>query len=251
MERIHIPNSNEKEKTNLWYSVKTVLKDRAILSIVLISICFFEANGITSTLNQYLFLDYFKDTKYLALASSVMLFAMLLNAPFATKIGVKLGKKEGSVISFGVAVICYVILFVGRVESPVVFIILMFLAFLGMGFFSMMNWAMISDCIDNYYVENKVRADGTIYAMYSFLKKLAGAVTGSIGAWVLTDIGYESSAVVQTDEVTNAIYTASTGIPILFFAVGFIIIVFLYPLNKRKVEENAKKIRKMAGLEKK
>lgn len=251
VERIHIPNSNEKEKTNLWYSVKTVLKDRAILSIVLISICFFGANGITSTLNQYLFLDYFKDTKYLALASSVMLFAMLLNAPFATKIGVKLGKKEGSVISFGVAVICYVILFVGRVESPVMFIILMFLAFLGMGFFSMMNWAMISDCIDNYYVENKVRADGTIYAMYSFLKKLAGAVTGSIGAWVLTGIGYESSAVVQTDEVTNAIYTASTGIPILFFAVGFIIIVFLYPLNKRKVEENAEKIRKMAGVEKK
>lgn len=49
--------------------------------------------------------------------------------------------------------------------------------------------------------------------MYSFLKKMAGAVTGSIGAWSLSWIGYDSLATVQTEAVSNAIYTVSVLIP--------------------------------------
>lgn len=104
----------------------------------------------------------------------------------------------------------------------------------------MVSWAMISDCIDNYYVEYGERADGTIYAMYSFLKKMAGAVTGSIGAWSLSWIGYDSLATVQTEAVSNAIYTVSVLIPVIFMIGTFLLIAFMYPLTRKKVEENAR-----------
>ena len=244
-ERIHIPNKNT-EKVNLWKSVKQVCGDRAILSIILISICIFAASGVMQTLNQYLFLDYFKNTTFIPLTSLIMMGGMLLTAPFATKISVKFGKKEGSIVSLSIASIAYILLFVIRTKNPVVYIVAMFFAYLGVGFFTMVSWAMISDCIDNYYVEYGERADGTIYAMYSFIKKLAGAVTGSIGAWSLSAIGYDSLAKVQTEAISNSIYTVSVLIPAVFMVATLLLLVFMYPLKREKVEANAEKMRALA-----
>lgn len=249
VERIHVPNKKA-EKNNLWQSVKQVCGDRAILSIILISICIFAATGVMQSLNQYLFLDYFKNTSIIPLTSMVMLVGMMLSAPFATKISTKFGKKEGSIVSLGIASIAYIMLFIIRTKSPVVYVAAMFFAYLGLGYFTMISWAMISDCIDNYYVEYGERADGTIYAMYSFIKKLAGAVTGSIGAWALSGIGYDSLATVQTEAVSNAIYTVSVLIPALFMIATFLLLVFMYPLSRSKVESNAAKMKELASKEK-
>ena len=120
---------------------------------------------------------------------------------------------------------------------------------LGLGLHVIVNWAVISDCIDNYYVEYGERADGTIYAMYSFIKKLAGAVTGSIGAWSLTAIGYDSLATVQTEEVSNSVFNVAVLIPALFMIATFLLLVFMYPLNKNKINENAAKLKELAEKE--
>ena len=248
VERIHVPNKKV-EKGDLWKSVKQVCSDRAIFSIILISICIFAATGVMQTLNQYLFLDYFKDTKMLTRTNLVMMGGMMLVAPFATKISVKFGKKEGSIVSLGIASAAYILLLVIRTTNPVVYIVAMFAAYLGLGFFTMVSWAMISDCIDNYYVEYGERADGTIYAMYSFLKKMAGAVTGSIGAWSLSWIGYDSLATVQTEAVSNAIYTVSVLIPVIFMIGTFLLIAFMYPLTRKKVEENARAMKALEAKE--
>ena len=73
------------------------------------------------TLNQYLFLDYFKDTKMLTMTNLVMMGGMMLVAPFATKISVKFGKKEGSIVSLGIASAAYILLLVIRTTNPVVY----------------------------------------------------------------------------------------------------------------------------------
>lgn len=161
----------------------------------------------------------------------------------------KFGKKEGSIVSLGIASAAYILLLVIRTTNPVVYIVAMFAAYLGLGFFTMVSWAMISDCIDNYYVEYGERADGTIYAMYSFLKKMAGAVTGSIGAWSLSWIGYDSLATVQTEAVSNAIYTVSVLIPVIFMIGTFLLIAFMYPLTRKKVEENARAMKALEAKE--
>lgn len=245
IERIHIPNKPKEEKESLWKSVVEVCSDRSILAIVIISISIFAAFGAFQTLNQFLFMDYFKDTSYISIAMLAMAGGNLLIAPFATKISVKFGKKEAGAVGLGIASMIYIVLFFVKIKNPLVFIIAMLISFLGMGFFSMVSWAMISDCIDNYYVERGIRADGTIYAMYSFLKKMAGAVTGSIGAWALTGIGYNSSATVQTEAVSNSIYNISVLIPGVFVIITFLLMVFVYPLTKEKVESNAKKIKEL------
>lgn len=250
IERVHVPNKKEEgKKESLMGSVKQVCSDKSILSIIIISISIFAAIGAFQTLNQYLFLDYFKNTSMISLATLAMAGGNLLIAPVATKISVKFGKKEGSSIGLGISAAMYILLFILRTKSAGFFVGAMFISFLGMGYFTMVSWAMISDCIDNYYVEHGVRADGTIYAMYSFIKKLAGAVTGSIGAWALSGIGYDNLATVQTEAVSNSIYNISILIPGVFVLLTFFLVTFMYPLNKEKVEQNAEKIKELMQKE--
>lgn len=46
---------------------------------------------------------------------------------------------------------------------------------IGVGFFNMVIWAMITDVIDDAEVKNGVREDGTIYSVYSFARKIGQA----------------------------------------------------------------------------
>lgn len=98
VERICIPNKEkEDDKSNLWSSMKQVFSDRALLSIIIISICMSSALGVIQSMNQYLFLDYFKNTSLLSVASLAMMACMLLPAPVAPKLSGKIGKKEVSI----------------------------------------------------------------------------------------------------------------------------------------------------------
>lgn len=149
-------------------------------------------------------------------------------------------------VGMGVASVVYIVIFITRTKNPIIYIAAMLVTYIGLYLFMMVSWAMISDCIDNYYVEYGERADGTIYAMYSFIKKLAGSVTGSIGAWALSGIGYDNMAAVQTEAVSNSIFNVTLLIPAVFMIITFLLLVFMYPLSREKVEANAEKMRELA-----
>lgn len=251
LERVKVSNKaeNDSPKMNVIESIKEICKDRAILAVVIFSICASSITGIANTLNQYLFLDYYKDTSLLAVASMSMMIGMLLIVPFTKKLTDKFGKKECSVVGLGMFSAIYVLLFVIRPESPIVYLLLTLVGYIGLGYAVMVCWAMLGDCIDNHYLMTGERSDGTVYALYSFLKKLAGAVTGSIGAWALTFIGYNELAVVQTEGVRQAIFNITMLIPGIFVVISFLTVTFMYPLNKKKVEENVQKMRELRKSE--
>ncbi len=247
LERITVPNKVEekKEKVNFLQSVKEICTDRAILAVVIFGICASSITGIANTLNQYLFLDYYKDTSLLAIASMSMMVGMLLIVPFTKKLTDKFGKKECSMVGLGIFTLIYVILFVVRPENPLTYLLLTLVGYVGLGYAVMVCWAMLGDSIDHHFLITGERADGTVYAMYSFLKKLVGAVTGSIGAWSLTLIGYNELATVQTEAVCQSIFNITMIIPGIFVLISFLAITFMYPLSKKKVEENVEKMRKL------
>lgn len=118
------------------------------------------------------------------------------------------------------------------------FLVLFFIATIGASIFNVIVWAFITDVIDYQEVKTHHREDGTVYAVYSFARKLGQALAGGIGGFALTAIGYVSEATKQTQEVINSIYGISTIVPaIAYLGVG-LILLFAYPLNKKRVEEN-------------
>ena len=116
------------------------------------------------------------------------------------------------------------------------------ICWLGLGVFSMVSWALITDVIDYSELRNGVREDGTVYALYSFARKLGQALAAGLSGWLLTGIGYNSEAAaagqVQTPEVLSGIFNISTLLPALGFVLLALVLWLWYPLHKKQVDAN-------------
>ena len=121
--------------------------------------------------------------------------------------------------------------------TVVMLIVCYILANIGMGFFITIIWAMITDVIDDAEVRSGIREDGTIYSVYSFARKLGQAFSSGLVGALLGIIGY-TEATAFDPAVTRGIFNMACIAPIIGFVCIVLALVFLYPLNKKKVEEN-------------
>jgi GPH family glycoside/pentoside/hexuronide:cation symporter len=156
-------------------------------------------------------------------------------------------------VGVAIAVAGFGALFVLHTAQPGVYIALMLVASVGMGFFNMVIWAFITDIIDYQEVRTGSRDDGTVYAIYSFSRKLGQALAGGISGVALGLIGYVTAtggqAVVQSQSTLDGIYNVCTGGPAIAYLVVLLLLIFVYPLNKRTVEENVAILQARRGKE--
>lgn len=219
-------------------ALKEIVSSRAMLGIILSSLLMLLASLMGQGINTYLFADYFKNTTALSVISLLTLPAMLILAVTSTKFATKFGKKECATAGCAFAGIMYTIIYFLHIQNVWIFIGLAFIAMLGLYFFSMQCYALITDVIDDKEVTTGNRDDGTIYGVYSFARKIGQALAGGLSGWALSAIGYSELAISQTAEVVNGIYglaTLSQGIGYILCA---IVLGVLYPLGKAKVSEN-------------
>lgn len=237
-ERVSFP-SRKKEKGAGMELIRSLLRSRPLFSLVGAALVLLLANLTGQSLNNYLFLDYFCNAKAIAVLNFVAVAGILLIAPFVAGIVVRIGKREAGAAAMLFSGIMYLVLFFIRTKNLLVFMILYFLANLGVGLFNLIIWAFITDVIDHQEIVTGKREDGTVYAIYSFARKLGQALAGGLGGFLLTAVGYVSDAAVQTKTVAERIYAASTLIPALCYLVIFFIMMKWYPLTKGVVEQNA------------
>ena len=112
-----------------------------------------------------------------------------------------------------------------------------FLSWFGLGVFSMVTWALITDVIDYSEIKNGIREDGSVYALYSFARKLGQAASAGLTGALLSLIGYDQSTAFMP-EVKEGIFDISTLVPAASFIILALILWFWYPLHKKQVEEN-------------
>ncbi len=220
-----------------------VLTNRALLAMILISILTLCATIMSQSISTFLFADYFKDTKALSVNNLLGLPAALLLAAVAGKLVERFGRKELTAAGCVLAAVLFFVIYLLRLTNVWVYIVLNFIAGVGgMYLFNMTVWAMITDVIDDKEVKTMQRDDGTIYGVYSFARKVGQALAGGLGGFALSAIGYDSLAAEQTNAVRSSIYGLSTLFPALIYtAVAFVFIV-VYPLSKRRVEENTREL---------
>ena len=224
-------------------TAKTLVTDRALIGIVIASVCVLAAQLLNQAINQYLFIDYFRDKRGIMIMSVAAMIPGLALAPFAVPLSRRFGKKEIGVFgSFCGAVSCFLLFFL-KTRSMWLYIIINVLGFLGFGIFNLIMWAFITDIIDDRQVRTGKREDGTVYAVYSFARKVGQAIAGGLGGWALGWVGFDSGKQVQTEAVTRGIYNISTLFPaVLYLGVGLSLLL-IYPLNKRRVESNIEKLK--------
>lgn len=245
-ERVSFDKKEEK-KEGVGAMLRGLAGNRPLLSLVCAALVLLLATLLGQTMNNYLFLDYFKNAKALSAVNVVGIGGTLLLAPFISTIASRFGKKEAGAAGMLLAGVVYLLLFFLRVRSIPLFMVLLFLGTLGTGLFNMIIWAYITDIIDYQEIATGRREDGTVYAVYSFARKVGQALAGGLGGFVLTAIGYISEASSQTRQVSERIYTVATLVPGICYLIVFLIIQFAYPLTRREVEHNTALLQEKRG----
>ncbi|KMK52124.1 major facilitator transporter [[Actinobacillus] muris] len=222
----------------------SLLGNKALMIFILVAIILLLANLLIGTMNPYLYVDYFNSKFALSVGGMLPVIATFAIAPFAQVLVKKFGKKESAAVALLFTGIVYLILFFLKISNVWVYLAIALFALLGLNYFMVVIWAFITDIIDHQYLKTHRREDGTIYAVYSFARKVGQALAGGLGGFALSFIGYMANAPMQTPETLNAIYRVATLVPALSCIVIFFILQFWYPLSKEIVDRN------VAALEK-
>ncbi len=240
-ERVEI--SAAAEKTSPGQLFHTVFKNRALLAVILAAILLLFSQLTMSTMNNYVYPNYYGSVWAISLVSLLGSVASLaICAPLAVPISRKFGRKELGVVSCLVASAAYVLAYVLQPASVWGFLALGITAQIGMGFFNMVIWAYITDVIDDTELRFGRREDGTIYSVYSFARKLGQAAASGLTGFLLDAVGYSNETAFDPP-VLQGIFDIACGVPAVGFLFTALVLLFLYPLNRQRVEANAAQLR--------
>ena len=242
---------DEFKKNSIGNMLLNAVKNRALLSIIVASIVMLLAQLTMQNMAAYVYPDYYGNATAQSMSTLTMMFGMIVAAVFSKPLAKKFGKAEVSIVSnLFAAVVCF-ILFLMRPDNVWVYIGMQTLCWLGLGIFSMVSWALITDVIDYSEIKNGIREDGSVYALYSFARKLGQAFAAGLSGWLLTGIGYNENAVTQgvtqTKEVLAGIFNISTLVPAIGFLLLALVLWFWYPLHKKQVDENVAILKEKHG----
>ncbi|WP_287714052.1 MFS transporter [Blautia sp.] len=244
-ERVKVEPDTDAKKVTLGQTFTAIFRSRALLGIIGAAIFLLLSQLLIQAMNNYLYTEYFGSAGAISITTILNTVLMLVVvAPLSVPISRRFGKKEASTVGALLAGTVFLLLFFLKVKNVAVYIVLANIGMLGLGFFNTVIWANITDVIDDQEVKTGQREDGTVYAVYSFARKLGQALAGGAGGWALSIIGYDQLAKVQTEAVINGLYTTSTLIPAVCFFIVALFLWFIYPLGKKNVEANVEELKR-------
>lgn len=237
-----ITNTEKVRRRGVRDMLMHAFKNRALISIIVASIVMLLAQLSMQQMANYVYPNYYGNAEAMSASTLLMMLGMLIAAGVAKPLSTKFGKAEISAVSNVLAGGVCLLLFIVRPSSVWSYVAFNFISWIGLGVFSMVSWALITDVIDYSELKNGVREDGSIYAMYSFARKLGQAASSGLIGILLSIIGYNDKT--QFDPVvTEGIFNISTILPAIGFILLSIILWFWYPLHKKEVDENVEHLK--------
>lgn len=244
-ERVIIEHSeNDLRDNNVANTLKNAFSNRALISIIVASIFMLLSQLTLQSMTNYVFPNYYRNPRAITVGMGVMGVTMLLAGVFAKPLARRFGKAEmGAVSSIFGGVVSLLAFFI-RPSNVWVFVVLQSVTWLGLGMYQMIGWALITDVIDYSQIKNGIREDGSVYALYSFARKLGQAASAGLTGVLLDSVGYSQSTQFNLS-VVNGIYNITTLVPAFGFIMLGLVLWFWYPLHKKQVEQNVKILEKL------
>lgn len=249
-ERVRVEASSDAMmNNNIGVMLKNAVKNRALISIIVASIVMLLAQLTLQSMSNYVFPNYYKNATAITAGMGVMGVTMFGAALAVKPLAKKYGKAEIGAVSTIIGGAISLLAFFIRPSNVWVFVVLQSFAWLGLGMYQMLGWAMITDVIDYAEIKNGIREDGSVYALYSFARKLGQAVSAGLSGVLLDMVGYSQKTQFDTD-VVNGIFNITTLVPAIGFIALGLILWFWYPLNKKQVETNVEKLKELHSEDK-
>lgn len=230
-----VQRTEVQQKNNYFAAVKSFFTNRAMIAITIVTVAcviFFTAS---STINNLVFQFYFGDAGKSSLAMIASYGSYVVLMPLAGKIVSKIGKKSFICISSAIGFLAGVIMLflpIAQNNSGIaLYIIGLLFVNIGHSVFQIIVWAIVADCIELSYRKSGMREEGSLYAIYSFFRKLSQGIGSAVVALALGAIGYVETATVQTPQVAANIKNLYLLFMIVGLAIMFLAMKFIYNIN--------------------
>lgn len=234
-----VSDTEKKEQPSVGTLLKSAVQNRALISIIVGSIVMLLAQLTMQSMSNYIYPNYYGNVTAQSVSTLAMMGGMIVAATVAKPLSQRFGKAEISAVSNILSAAICILLFVFRPENVWVYVLVNCVSWFGLGIFAMVSWALITDVIDDAELRNGRREDGSIYALYSFARKLGQAASAGLTGALLSAIGYSDKTAFD-ETVLRGVYDISTLVPALGFSALALVLWFWYPLNKKRVEENVR-----------
>ena len=234
-ERVKI--EKKEEKFSIVELLKTLVSSRALIGIVLAALLLLLAQLTLGGMGQYIFPNYFGSKAGVSISGFCANILILVLAFFVPALAARFGKKELSAFGGLLGAVVFFIAFILHTDNMYLFIVLYTIGYLGIAFFNINCWAMITDVIDDAEVRQGERSDGTFYSVYSFARKMGQAASSGLTGALLSAVGYTTATAFE-ENVVNGIYDIACLVPAAGFLLMSLALIFVYPLGKKKVDSN-------------
>ena len=243
-ERVRVEKKENDEKFNYGNVLKAVVKNRALIGVMVATVGSMLYITGSSQIRSYIFKEYYQNTSIITLLSFASIPILLICFPLVPKLVAKFGKKATLMAGILFSTVFSVIPFVIEIENVYIYSALYLISMIGQTAFTMLIWALVSDCLDYSEWKFNERSDGSMYSLYTFSRKIGSTIASAFVSFGLGAIGYVSgSDVVQTAEAVNGIYYLVTLLPVITCVLQIIGIGFIFDLNKSKTEEMYKALK--------
>ena len=203
------------------------------------SVAFFNS---TMSLNNMVFQYFFEDTSKMSLAMvgsyAPMIIAMALIGKLTGKFGKKKVASIGMLVSTIAGIASLLIPLQPQGSGMIIYIVLLMFLNLGNGLFQISVWAIVADCIEISYRKSGKSEEGSLYALYSFFRKLSQGIGQAVSSMGLAAIGFvEGTGAVQPEGFGESIKNLYFIVLFVGSAIAFLSMTFIYNIShKQEIE---------------
>lgn len=233
------PKIQQKQKFNYAATLKAFLTNRPMMALTISTVAYLSLIMTATNSLQYLFMLYFKNTKLISVAAVLIALPMLLAVALVKPLVKRYSKKVICTYPFIISIIATGIMTFVRFTNPYVWLVVFAIGMMATGFYMVLIWAMVADCID--YQEKKTgrREESSIYATYSFFRKLSQGIGSAIVSLAIGWAGYiNENGANQAPEVAGNVYFAVGFLPFIGSILCFVSMLLIYNIDEKKENIN-------------
>lgn len=231
-------NSEKAEKFNYGKVLKATVHNRPLIGVMVATLGSMLFITGSNQVRSYIFKEYYARTDVMSIISLATIPILVICFPLVPKLVAKFGKKATLMAAIVSSTIFSVIPVVMEIKNVYIYSALVVLGTIGQTVFTMLIWALVTDCLDYSEWKFNERSDGSMYSLYTFSRKIGSTIASTGVSFGLAAIGFVSgSNVVQTAEAVNGIYFLVNIIPVVTCALELIGVGLIFNLNKETTEQ--------------
>ena len=228
----------EGEKFEYKKVIKAALKNRPLIGVMVATIGSMLTITGSSQTYSYIYKEVYHNTDMIMISTVAAMPFMFVVFPMIPKLVRKYGKRNVILITSAISLGFSLFKLIFYIDSVVLYTALNICTMIGQTAFTMLIWALVSDCLDYSEWKTGVRSDGSMYSLYTFSRKIGSTVASTGIAASLSLVGYvEGLNVVQTPEAVTGIYYVCNAIPAICYALQLIGVGLIFNLDKKKTDE--------------